>query len=145
MINQDFGGCPHCGANDGHFNIRRVHWAVCEKHKTKWQMGINLFPTCLNENQETWEKNAEKFSEYEKVIPIFNPLVLVVKPNCAGFRVNCPICGNSHKMATPYWIFFNNETFGICLDCAMELDPILLDVVTAANGNHRRKEVEPPF
>lgn len=141
MINHHFGGCPQCGRNNGYFNIGRDHWAMCENHKTKWHIGVNLFPTWQKEGQEIWDKNTESFSEYEEVKPIFSPLKLVVRSNCMLTRENCPVCRASHKEAgIPYWIFLDGGYSGICLECAEKLDPTLFEVVEAANENHWRKE-----
>ncbi len=44
-----FGGCPvlvngiPCGGNDGYMNVRSVHIIVCDRHRTAWRVGENLF------------------------------------------------------------------------------------------------------
>ncbi len=41
-----FRGCPHCGQNDGYLIDRRDQWFFCDRHKTKWRAGSNLFSSC---------------------------------------------------------------------------------------------------
>jgi len=38
-----FGGCPTCGMTNGFVNDGADHWFVCDRHKTKWWVGSNLF------------------------------------------------------------------------------------------------------
>jgi len=42
-VDNYFGGCPHCGGNDGYANVGRSHWFFCKAHKTSWCIGANLF------------------------------------------------------------------------------------------------------
>ena len=65
-----FGGCPHCRQNDGYMNIEREHWFFCDRHKTKWLVGANLFSGWLTEDEETWKRNGYKLAEYMSVTPI---------------------------------------------------------------------------
>ena len=65
-----FGGCPHCGQNDGYMNVERDHWLICHRHKTKWLAGSNLFSGWRHEDEETWKRNRFKLSGYMVVKPI---------------------------------------------------------------------------
>ena len=60
-------GCPHCGANNGFFNVGQAHWLVCDVHKTKWCIGSNLFSSWKQESETIWWKNAEKLANYSEV------------------------------------------------------------------------------
>jgi hypothetical protein len=62
-----FGGCPHCGANDGYFNAGKSHWFFCREHRVKWFYGANIFSSCHEETEaEQREKyDAEGFGTYK--------------------------------------------------------------------------------
>lgn len=71
-----FGGCPHCGQNDGYLNIGRDHWFRCNRHKTKWWTGSNLFSSWHDEDEGVWTQNRFKLAEYmtvESIHPEPNP------------------------------------------------------------------------
>lgn len=57
-----FGGCPHCGQNDGYINSGPDHWFVCDQHKTKWCAGSNLFSSWHDEDEE--ERKRNRFSPH---------------------------------------------------------------------------------
>ncbi len=59
-----FGGCPHCGRNDGYLNDGRDHWFFCDSHKTKWLVGSNLFSSWREEDDKVWRLNLFKLAEY---------------------------------------------------------------------------------
>ena len=65
-----FGGGPHCDANDGYMNVERDHWCVCDKHKTKWRIGSNLFSDWKDEDENVWMKNEYRLANYMKVEPV---------------------------------------------------------------------------
>ncbi len=65
-----FGGCPHCGQTNGFLNLGRDHWFICDRHKTKWWSGSNIFSCWREEDEETWQRNRFKLSEYMTVEPI---------------------------------------------------------------------------
>ena len=65
-----FGACPECGETDGYMNVGKDHWNVCERHKTCWPIGANLFSSWEEERQEDWDCNAEKLSGYHRVEPL---------------------------------------------------------------------------
>ena len=65
-----FGGCPHCGKNDGYVNIGREHWFVCNRHKTKWRIGSNLFSGWKDEDEAVWTRNEYRLRNYMEVEPI---------------------------------------------------------------------------
>ncbi len=68
-----FGGCPHCLCVDNIWNIGRCHWAVCHQHKTKWDIGENLFSNWRDEGRQDWLKNKYRLANYQSVEPIFPP------------------------------------------------------------------------
>ena len=65
-----FGGCPHCGANDGYMNVEREHWCVCNRHKTNWLVGSNLFSGWKDEDEGVWTRNECRLRNYMEVEPI---------------------------------------------------------------------------
>lgn len=65
-----FGGCPLCGQSDGYRNIGRDHWFLCNTHKTKWNIGSNLFSGWRDETEATWRDNARLLEGYTEVEPI---------------------------------------------------------------------------
>jgi len=64
---EDFGGCPECGENDGFLNIHRTHWFICHTHKTKWLRGDNLFGSWRFQTPDEWQENHESILDYEEV------------------------------------------------------------------------------
>jgi hypothetical protein len=70
MVTNYFGGCPHSGDTGGYLNIGREHWFVCDKHKTKWRCGSNLFSNWQDETDETWQRNHYKLATYREVEPL---------------------------------------------------------------------------
>jgi len=65
----EFGACPECGKCDCYMNVNRNHWLVCHEHKYKWCAGLDLFGTWRDENDDTWDANAEHLAGYATVIP----------------------------------------------------------------------------
>ena len=59
-----YGGCPHCGQNDGYLNDGRDHWFFCDHHKAKWLVGSNLFSSWREEDDEVWRRNRFRLAEY---------------------------------------------------------------------------------
>jgi len=60
-MNDRFGVCPEC-FNEGkldeeyhYVNVGRVHFMICERHKTGWYVGSNLFSAWRYENWKLWE------------------------------------------------------------------------------------------
>ena len=65
-----FGGCPHCGKNDEFMNVGREHWFVCNRHKTKWWIGSNLFSGWKDEDEAVWTRNEYRLERFMEVTPI---------------------------------------------------------------------------
>jgi hypothetical protein len=65
-----FGCCPHCGRSDGWLNVGPVHWIRCDRHKTKWSPGANIFSSWQEENEELWRRNYYFLANYIAVEPI---------------------------------------------------------------------------
>ncbi len=70
---QYFGGCPHCGGNDGYMNVGSEHWFRCDEHRTNWKAGSNLFSGWRNEDETIWRENEYRLAEYQTVEPIYPP------------------------------------------------------------------------
>jgi hypothetical protein len=68
-FDQYFGWCPECGSHDGYCNIGRDHWVFCDAHRTKWWVGSNLFSAWRDDDEATWERNAEHLAAYRVVDP----------------------------------------------------------------------------
>ena len=62
-----FGGCPKCGQHNGYLNVEREHWFYCERHRTKWCFGENVFSSWRYEDEATWRRNAHKLAAYREV------------------------------------------------------------------------------
>jgi hypothetical protein len=65
-----FGACPHCGKTDGYLNIGPDHWFVCDKHRTSWFAGSNLFPG-WEDDTPAIALNRAKVASYRVVQPIY--------------------------------------------------------------------------
>ncbi len=65
MAAQPFGGCRECGRNDGYRNVERYHFFYCDKHKTVWLAGSNLFSSWRDEDEAVWRTNCEYLEDYE--------------------------------------------------------------------------------
>ena len=92
-----FGGCPVCGDTTDCLNVNRSHWMVCDKHKTKWCIGANLFSSWRDETEDVWRRNSETLAGYANVDP--------VSPDLS----NCPRCNaqtihyrSGPQMTTPH-------------------------------------------
>lgn len=65
-----FGGCPHCGTQLMR-HLKKAHWNTCDEHKTKWEVGWNLFTVPENVwDDDVYEKTYALLSSYETVEPI---------------------------------------------------------------------------
>jgi hypothetical protein len=67
-----FGECPipGCRGNDGYLNLEREHWFRCDRHRTKWIEGMNLFSSWREETEADWARNAAKLAAYRQVEPL---------------------------------------------------------------------------
>jgi hypothetical protein len=63
---EEFGWCPECGRSDGYLNIGRVHWYYCDAHRVKWCIGSNLFSSWRDEDEPTWQRNAQHLAPYRE-------------------------------------------------------------------------------
>lgn len=71
-----FGMCPECAKEFfvrqlEYLNIKNDHYCFCNKHKTYWYVGTNLFGNWRLEKEEDWKRNEEFLSAYTKVFPVF--------------------------------------------------------------------------
>lgn len=64
-----FGCCPVCRKPGYYLNIESCHWLVCDKHKTYWYFGCNLFSAWKDEDWDVWERNNAKLLTYTEVEP----------------------------------------------------------------------------
>lgn len=69
---EHFGVCPICGKTDGYLNYGSSHYFVCDAHQVYWEVGANLFSCWKDEDEATWEANAEKLSAFTEVEPVHN-------------------------------------------------------------------------
>ena len=67
-----FGGCPICGTNDGQVDLARDHWFICERHKTKWHFGSNLFSARREQTEDDWRRNEYRLANYMTVEPVYS-------------------------------------------------------------------------
>lgn len=144
-----FGGCPECGRNDGYLNVGREHWGMCDKHKTKWWIGSNLFSSWKEETEEEWKKNAERLSAYQEVEPVRDEVKemvveekprLVIKANNTMAKEYCPICGEVHKDAgIPWAIFVESSNACVCDLCVAKHAPQLSEMLFDWMEKHYRE------
>ena len=48
-------------------NVGKLHYFVCDTHKTKWWVGSNLFSCWRRQDEEIWERNRVMLEEYCEV------------------------------------------------------------------------------
>jgi len=68
-----WGQCPQCGSNDGYANVGPEHWFVCERHRTAWCPGRNLFSSWRHEMPEEWTATAERLETFTVIDPPYYP------------------------------------------------------------------------
>jgi hypothetical protein len=66
-----WGGCPVCWRHDSYLNEGRVHGFICRRHKTKWNVGENLFSTWIEDPSAS--TNWLLLSTYREVEPVQPP------------------------------------------------------------------------
>jgi hypothetical protein len=71
-----FGGCPTCGMTNGFVNDSADHWFVCDRHKTKWYVGSNLFSSWRNDTVEDRFRARDLLGSYRQVKAVHNELVI---------------------------------------------------------------------
>jgi hypothetical protein len=62
-----FGGCPTCGMTNGFVNDGADHWFVCDRHKTKWYVGSNLFSGWRDDTAEDRFRDRDLLGSYRQV------------------------------------------------------------------------------
>ncbi len=65
-----FGWCAECGGGRN-CNIERAHWGYCDKHRTRWFAGSNVFSDWRNETEEQWRSRWERIGAYREVKGVF--------------------------------------------------------------------------
>jgi uncharacterized CHY-type Zn-finger protein len=68
---EELGGCPRCHSYTTRRNIDAAHWMCCDKHKTCWYLGENLFSDWLLEPEGASVVNARLLRGYRTVEPWF--------------------------------------------------------------------------
>ena len=78
MEDDDFGLCPHCHKTNGFISIGPSHWFFCDKHRTKWCVGSNLFSSWKSqtEAEQRAKYEAMDFGDYKEVTPFFYPAIV---------------------------------------------------------------------
>jgi hypothetical protein len=68
-----WGLCPICKKTDGYINIGRGHWFLCEKHRTCWSIGSNLFSSWRAETEVVQQRLCEEigFNTFRVVKPFY--------------------------------------------------------------------------
>lgn len=73
LPNDYWGLCPEC-VQDGEFNneilnrnVNRDHYMCCDKHKTFWWIGSNLFSHWREESPDTWKDHIDLLKTYTRV------------------------------------------------------------------------------
>ena len=61
-------GVCTCGNDRQKFyNIGKTHWIACEKCKTRWTYGGNLFSSWRHESENDWRENWDRFHTYREI------------------------------------------------------------------------------
>lgn len=92
-----FGGCPVCGEYTDCLNVNRDHWMVCEKHRTRWCIGSNLFSSWRHENEDIWKRNRETLDGYTNVDPVTPDLSICPRCNSQALEYR-----SGPEMTTPH-------------------------------------------
>jgi len=68
-----WGLCPICKKTDGYINIGREHWFLCDKHRTCWHIGSNLFSSWRAETEAEQRHHCEEigFNTFRIVKPFY--------------------------------------------------------------------------
>lgn len=69
-VEEYFGNCPSCARSNGCRSVGPVHWYVCHTHRTKWNVGANLFSGWKYLPEAEHLANARLLSDYVEVKPI---------------------------------------------------------------------------
>ena len=72
ILQQYYFGACYCGNEGYYFNVGRSQWFCCDKCKTKWLAGCNIFSGWRYETKKDWERNAEKYAGYQEIEPAYN-------------------------------------------------------------------------
>jgi hypothetical protein len=70
MVIDYFGGCPECGGSDRCLHVGPEHWMVCDTHRAKWCVGVNLFSVWRYYTEEDFEQNRAILATYAEVEPL---------------------------------------------------------------------------
>ena len=70
VVSHYFGGCPHCGNNDGYLNAGKTHVFFCNEHKTSWIVGFNIFSSWQTETEAEQREKFRRIEDYADVEPL---------------------------------------------------------------------------
>jgi hypothetical protein len=78
-----FGLCPICKKTDGYLNIGRSHWFFCEKHRSRWCIGSNLFSSWRDETKSEQLRHCKEigFDTFRDVKPFYPEIEGVQRVN----------------------------------------------------------------
>lgn len=71
LVDDRFGNCPTCHKTNGFLNVGRDHWFVCDRHRSKWWVGSNLFSCWRDQDEQGRLVNVHKLAGYREVKPWF--------------------------------------------------------------------------
>jgi hypothetical protein len=68
-----FGVCPECHQTDGYINVGRGHWFYCERDRTRWFAGENLFSSWREQTEDEQREIYARlgFSRFQEVEPVY--------------------------------------------------------------------------
>jgi hypothetical protein len=70
IVDNYFGGCPHCGDSDGYPNAGKSHWLFCDAHMVRWCIGSNLFSNWRDETEHEQRLKWRRIENYAEVMPL---------------------------------------------------------------------------
>ena len=94
----DFTGwCPACGRYDGVRHVGRVHFGVCDAHRTRWCIGENLLSAWWDEDPATWERTLA----YREVDPLVPTAAMLAHYAATGRYFDEDDLFTDHRRASP--------------------------------------------
>ncbi len=97
-VDDYFGGCPHCGLNDGYLNVGPNHWFTCDKHKVRWCGGSNLMGSWRAESESDWKENERDLARFETVMPVFSFAELELRRNTPPCPSRVPVTHTDYSV-----------------------------------------------
>lgn len=70
-VDDELGLCPTCRRSDGVLHVGREHYGHCDRHRTCWHIGSNLFTAWREQTETQRQANAMHLARYRRVQPFY--------------------------------------------------------------------------